>query len=141
MQRFGGELRNKGRVELVECKMGVRARSLQRQLSTNTMARLEINRYCALHYTALHYTALHYTAPHRLSTTTVAQPDADQIDSLVSSCSLHVSLYKCLLSNAAKIEYSLGRTGQDCTRLDQGQQESLWTQDHTAWRALGALTL
>lgn len=106
MQRFGGELRNKGRVELVECKMGVRARSLQRQLSINTMARLEINRYCALHCTALHSTALHCS-----STTTVAQPDADQIDSLVSSCSLHVSLYKCLLSNAAKIEYSLCSTG------------------------------
>lgn len=68
MQRFGGELRNKGRVELVECKMGVRARSLQRQLSINTMARLEINRYCALHCTALHSTPLHCIAhPLRLS--------------------------------------------------------------------------
>jgi hypothetical protein len=111
VQRFGGELRNKGRVELVECKMGVRARSLQRQLSINTMARLEINRHGALHCTALHCTA------HCSTTTTITQPDADQIDSLASSCSLHIFLIQvsaCLLSNA-KIEYSLCRTRQDRT--------------------------
>jgi hypothetical protein len=69
VQIFGGELRNKGRVELVECKMGVRARSLQRQLSINTMARLEINRHGALHCTALHY-LIHCTA-HCSTTTTI----------------------------------------------------------------------